>query len=345
MHFASAGESHGEYISLLVEDFPAGIKFDSDLVSSFLRKRRSGNGRSQRMSLENDEFFIDSGFVNLISTGAPISVRIRNQVGQPLFDKRLKERKFPRPGHVDFCAAEKYGYIDISTGAERSSARETVARVFAGALAQMVLNYFNIEITTHVLEIGGQNISGGNNSFILKHPDMGSAGGVVALTAKGLFPGLGSNQQWDKKLDSLLAMALMSIPSAKGVYIGDTDIHQKRGVKSLDLFTSSFHRSTNKAGGIEGGITNGEQIKLQVYFKPIPTQHIPVPSVSVTDAARGHTEKVRTDLYAVESAAVVCEAMVAVVLVSMLQNKFGVDQIDDMLSNCRIYLERLRWKN
>ncbi len=345
MELVTAGESHGGFISGVVTGFPAGVRISSERLNGELSRRRVGAGRSERQGFEKDSWFIDSGVIDEVTTGAPIAFRIVNSKGSPFFERRIDSRGFPRPGHVDFAAAEKFGYSNPSVGAERSSARETVARVFAGGLARCFLEHFRITISSEVVEIGGI----AKNDIDLEgvktdSAEKGTFGGVFRVVLHGSVPGVGSNSQWMDRLDSALCGSFASIPSCKGVYIGSTEQHRLQGMNAVDRFSEGFERVTNRAGGIEGGISNGEKIEVTAFCKPIPTQPFPVESRNYITGEAGLCDPVRSDLWAVESAACVGEAVMAFTYMNYFMKKFGEDRLGDIDCSFRSYLGRIRWK-
>jgi len=341
MEYNSAGESHGKTMTAILSGFPAGLRVDFDLLKSELTRRRSGKGITERLENENDNVQIISGVMDLLTTGAPISFLVENEEGQSLIENRVIEKGFPRPGHVDLATYLKYGYSSVQIGAERASARETVLRVAAGSFCKMLLRSFGMDVTSELLEIGGESAKDFN--FELESKSNKSAGGVVKVTVKGAPIGLGSNVQWFKRLDSRISSALMSIPSVKGVFIGDTDIHQMRGVDSLDLFNDGLkERSSNYAGGIEGGFSNGCDIYATLFFKPVPTQPEKVESFSVFDGTKGMSGGGRNDLWCVNRAMVIVESVMAFALADAFTEKFGSDCLEDINSTFQSYLERIK---
>lgn len=341
MELVTAGDSHGKFMTAVLSGIPAGLRVDLDLLRSELRRRCSGSGRSQRLESEHDNVQIISGVIDCYTTGAPISFLVENMEGQSLIEKRVKEKGFPRPGHVDLASFKKYGLSSIQIGAERASARETVLKVSAGVLCKMMLNAFSVSIESRVIEIGG--IPYENFDAEKELSTKMSAGGILVVSAKNIPIGLGSNIQWNRRLDSRLSAALMSIPSVKGFFIGDTDIHRKRGVESLDHFDGSLDAtSSNLSGGIDGGFSNGNDIVITLFFKPIPTQPDPVQSFSVFDGSKGNVGGGRNDLWCIDRAQVIAESMTAFILADVFTEKFGSDNMDDMISSFRTYLKRLK---
>ncbi len=340
MNYVSAGESHGKTMTAILSGFPAGLRVDIDLLKSELRRRRSGKGVSLRLEAEHDDVQIISGVMDMLTTGAPIAFLIDNEEGESLIDKRVIEKGFPRPGHTDLVSFQKYGYSSVHVGAERASARETVLRVAAGSLCKMLMGLFNIDFYSEVMEIGGVPFKEFN--FESESESKKSAGGILKVSVNGVPVGLGSNVQWTDRLDSRISGALMSIPSVKGVYIGDTEIHRKRGVEGIDLFDGSLKkRSSNLYGGIEGGISNGCSIDVTLFFKPVSTQTLPVESFSVFNGEKGKTGGGRNDLWCVERAQVIAESVLAFVIADAFTAKFGCDSVKDIQSSYQSYLKRI----
>ncbi len=340
MKFLSAGESHGKVMMAILSGFPAGMKIDEVLLKDDIERRRIGAGRSERLECEPDSLRIVSGVIDMITTGAPIGFLLENR--EVFFDNRVDRNEFPRPGHVDFAGSVKFNHDHVKTASERSSARETTLRVAAGSVCKMFLRHFDIEAVSEVVEIGGIPA----NNFMpelekSKAEKSGSCGGAVRVTLSGLPIGLGSNEQWYKRLDSKIAAAMLSIPSVKGTYIGDTEIHRKRGLESLDLFVDDKgKRSTNLAGGVEGGISNGCPIVATLFFKPVPTQPFPVPSVSLKNGTVGETSTGRNDLWCIERAAVIAENMLCMIVTECFLEKFGSDSLRDITNSFKVFMKR-----
>lgn len=345
MDFVSAGESHGHLMSGMINGFPAGVFIDNDLIENELLRRRLGFGRSERMVLEKDSFSVEAGVINRITTAAPIFFTVENRGGQQFFDRRIIEKIFPRPGHVDLPSAMKYDYPSVSIGAERSSARETVVQVVAGSFAKMLLNSFDVSIFSEVISIAG-------NSYPLEDAEelknqakiSGTLGGHLKISVKNVVPGIGSNLQWFDRLDSYLAAKIMSIPSVKGLYLGNPNQHNMFGKDVIGIINTDFTPEYSETGGIDGGISNGSDIIINIYLKPIPTQPFDVNTVNYLNGQKGTPEPVRSDICAVESAAVVAESAVAFVLADMYAKKFGSDTLTDMKSSFHMYLKRIKWR-
>lgn len=345
MDFFSAGESHGQYISGLLNGFPAGVTLDTDLIDSELKRRRFGFGRSERMTFESDSFFIESGVVDRKSIASPIFFTVKNSMGERFFDRKITENIFPRPGHVDLPSAMKYDYASVAVGAERSSARETVVQVIAGSFAKMLLRTFGVKVSSDIVSIG-QNSYPLSDSDNLKRVSMisGSLGGHLKVSVTGVVPGVGSNHQWSDRLDSYIAAKIMAIPSVKGLYIGDPKQHEMFGIDAVGFIDDNFTPKDSKTGGIDGGITNGDDITVNIYLKPIPTQPVPVKTVNYLTGKEGIPESVRSDLCAVESASVVVEAALAFVIADVYTRKFGSDTLGDMKVAFDSYLKRIKWR-
>lgn len=342
MQFISAGESHGKMLVAILSGFPAGLKFDNVLFETELMRRRSGSGQTKRLCLEPDDVRVISGISEGVTTGAPLSFLVENK-GTEFFENRVKRKGFPRPGHVDYSSYVKFGYDDFVTGAERSSARETVLRVAAGSMCKMFLKIFGMNFSSEVLEIGGISFDSFDPDEHKSSPEKGSCGGVLRLTINGVTAGLGSNSQWTDKLDARLSSAMMSIPSVKGVYFGSTSIHKMRGTESIDHFEGiGGKRKSNLAGGIEGGISNGCPIVTTLYFKPVPTQSVEFETISPIDGSIGICGGGMNDMWCVDRAAVIAESMMAMTLTEAFLEKFGSDSMIDILSSYNAFCERLK---
>lgn len=367
MRFFTAGESHGRGIFALVDGFPAGLKVDIEHINRLLKLRQGGYGRGGRQKIEEDKADILSGVRKGITTGAPILIAVWNR------DFRDVEEVFvPRPGHSDLAGAFKYGVKDTRFISERASARETAGRVAVGALCELLLRQFEVEIISFVTEIGGVKASVPPisdyseleklvESSDLFTPDRDAEremkrkidearkkgdtlGGIFEVRVKGVPPGLGSHAQWDMKLDGRLAQALMSIQAIKGVEVG-------LGFESAKRFGSECHdeifieggvirRTTNNAGGIEGGMTNGNEIVLRAAMKPIATLYKPLRSVNLAKMREEPAFVERSDVCAVPAASVVGRAAVAIEVARAMIEKFGGDTLDEMLENHRNYMLR-----
>jgi len=383
LRFLTAGESHGELLTGIIEGVPAGLLIRMTDIDRDLARRQVGYGRGGRMKIEKDSVKISSGVRWGRTLGSPIGLMVRNKDWDNWRDKMSPDPMFlntadpvtrPRPGHADLAGALKYGTPDIRNILERSSARETAMRVAVGAVAKRLLEEFGIEIISHVLSIGGvfakvpkvspQEIRKRAEASelrcsdpeaekrMMKKIDQARAagdtlGGVFELIIRGAPIGLGSHVHWDRKLDSRLAGALMSIQAIKGVEVGaGFGAANKPGSEVHDeIFWNrkqGFTRRTNMAGGIEGGISNGEAIILRAAMKPIPTLYKPLRSVDMVTKKPFKASIERSDACAVPAAGVVAEAAAAVEVASALIEKFGGDSIDEMKRNYLAYDKLLK---
>jgi len=376
--FLTSGESHGRALTAIVEGVPAGLPLDEQFIARDLARRQGGYGRSARQQIEQDMAEILSGVRHGLTMGSPISLLIWNRdwenwkdamsisaTGQP-----VEPLTHLRPGHADMPGAIKYGLDDIRPILERSSARETAARVAVGAVARRLLEEFGIEIHSHTIAIGGVSAKVEKTDWakVEKSPvrcadteaekamiaaideakEAGdSLGGIFQVIATGAPLGLGSHVQWDRRLDGRIAQAIMSINAIKGAEIGaGFSLANLKGSQAHDIIEfekakRGWHHATNRAGGIEGGITNGEPIVVNAVVKPIPTLAKPLPSVDLKTgkAVEAHLE--RSDVCVVPAAGVIGEAMLAIVLADAVLEKFGGDHLKETLRNYQSYLEAL----
>jgi len=396
LRFLTAGESHGQALVVILEGIPAGLPIDFDGITTELRRRQGGYGRGRRMAIESDRAQILSGIRAGQTIGSPIAMLIANrdwenwqqtmhvEAEAPADAKGARRAPVsrPRPGHADLAGIAKYGRDDIRDILERASARETAARVAAGAIARQLLGHVGIQIVSHVTTIGPISIDDALTvtfdhaaaispdsplhcadptleqrmiEEIDRARDAGDTlGGAFEVIARNVPIGLGSYVQWDRKLDGRLAQALMSIPAIKAVGIG-------RGPAVAGLPGSRVHdeivpaagpgsgerplgvsRPTNNAGGLEGGVTNGEELRVTAYMKPISTLMKPLRSVDLATMTEAPAAIERSDVCAVPAAAVVGEAMVAMVVASALLEKFGGDSIAEIEQNIAAARARLR---
>ncbi|MCG9479653.1 MAG: chorismate synthase [Actinomycetia bacterium] len=365
MRFLTAGESHGKSLVGIVDDFPSGVTIDQNFINQQLKRRQSGYGRGQRMDIEEDTVEFLSGLNKGVSTGNPISFLIANLDWKNWKNNKEKPIYNPRPGHADLNGVIKYHLKGIRDVIERSSARETAARVCAGALAREFLSGLGINIYSYVDNIGGitvkQPVSMNvelwaqieNSELRVPDKDMESKiklkiksagqqgdtlGGSFKVLATNVPPGLGTYSQWDKRLDGMLAQHVMSIPAIKAVEVGDGfDARNISGTEFHDeIFyskTKQFYRKTNHCGGIEGGISNGQDIILGAVMKPIPTTTRGLKSVNIKTKQPEISLKERSDVCAVPSASIVAEAMMAIVLAGAVQDKFGRDSMEEILKS------------
>ena len=380
VRFLTAGESHGRALVVILEGIPAGLSIDQDALTVDLRRRQGGYGRGRRMAIESDRAEILSGVRRGETIGGPIALMIENRdwvnwqhtmhpAAAPPHDAGGAKRgpvTRPRPGHADLAGIAKYGREDVRDILERASARETAARVAAGAIARQLLQRAGVRITSHVFAIGSAHLPEGvivpferaaalsvdsplrcvdgevERSMIDeidRARDAGDTrGGAFEVIATGLPIGLGSYVQWDRKLDGRLAQAVMSIPAIKAVGIGlgpeaaarpGSRVHDEI-VPDLSGRVPPLARPTNNAGGLEGGVTNGEDVRVSAWMKPISTLMKPLRSVDLTTMAESAAAIERSDVCAVPAAAVVGEAMVALVLADALVEKFGGDSVAEL---------------
>jgi len=384
LRFLTAGESHGLACLVIIEGMPAGLKLSATDINRDLAKRRSDYGRGGRGKIEKDKVEILAGVRYGQTLGSPIALSVKNQDFEnwqavmkiEATNDQAEPLTRPRPGHADLAATLKYGQNDIRNVLERASARETVSRVMAGAVSRKLLGQFGIRVASHTLQIGKVRTEKPRPSFeevatvFGRDPEIrcldpkisskmktaidearrnqNTLGGVVEVIASGVPVGLGSVMHYDRRLDSLLAGALMGIPSVKAVEIGDGfKMASLTGSQTVDTITpqkTGFVRQTNHMGGIEGGTSNGEDIICRVYHKPIAT--LPRPTRTV-DIATGKSVKAiveRSDVCVVPRAGVVTEAMTCFVLAQALLEKFGGDNIAETRRNYESYLKHLSIK-
>lgn len=406
LRYLTAGESHGQALTAILEGVPAGLRLVAEEIDQDLARRQQGYGRGRRMKIEQDRAQILSGCRFGYTLGSPITLQITNRDWKNWEDKMAPhpvdsvpdegvppgapewERvKSPRPGHADLVGALKYGHRDLRNVLERASARETAARVSVGAVAKRILSQYGIRIAGHVVSIGtvqapsfagdlDRLVGAAENSEVRCADDDASQqmiaqieqakqkgdtlGGVFELVAIGVPPGLGSYVQYDRKLDGRLAGALMSIQAMKGVEFGmgfeaarrfGSEVHDPIGYKPYPIDWSSsspdrlghgFYHHRNNAGGIEGGMSNGEPIVVRVAMKPISTLYTPLASVAFATKEILPASVERSDHCAVPAAVVVGEAVMAIELANAFLEKFGGDSIAEIDRNYRSYLEQLR---
>jgi chorismate synthase len=381
--FVTSGESHGPGLTAIVEGMPAGLELSPEDIDRDLARRQLGHGRGGRMKIEKDRADVLSGVRHGRTLGSPITLRVNNRDYQnweermnpwPV-DAEIDEVHLPRPGHADLAGVMKYGFTDVRNVLERASARETAARVAAGALAKSLLGAFGVTVFSHVTRIGSvaapdrDDLTPADFEGVDESPvrcldaDVSAAmvaeidtarkaneslGGVFEVIAFGLVPGIGSHISWEERLDGRLAGAIMSIQAMKGVGIGDGfDLAGRVGSQSHDeIFWSEeqgFFRETNRAGGIEGGMTTGDPVVVRAAMKPLPTLTKPLRSVDLATKAPAAALRERTDSCTVPAAGVVGEAMVALVLAAAYREKLGGDHIDDTRAALRAYEERIGW--
>ncbi len=384
IRFTTAGESHGPGLTAIVEGVPAGLELTPEDIDSDLARRQLGHGRGGRMKIEKDRAEVTSGVRHGRTLGGPIALRMANldyanweeRMNPWPVDGEVEEVHLPRPGHADLAGVQKFGFTDVRNVLERASARETTSRVAAGAVAKVFLRALGVEIRSHVLQIGSVEapaVSGleivdfaavdespvrcldaDASAAMVAEIDAArkaneSLGGVYETLAFGLVPGIGSHVSWGERLDGRLAQAIMSIQAMKGVGIGGGfDLAGRVGSEAHDeIFFSEehgFYRETNRAGGLEGGMTTGGQLVVRGAMKPLPTLTQPLRSVDIATKAPAAALRERTDSCTVPAAAVVAEAMVALVLADAYREKLGGDHVDDAVAALRAYEERIGWR-
>jgi chorismate synthase len=355
LDLVTAGESHGPALVAIVTGLPAGLVLDRAAIDADLRRRQQGYGRSPRQQIETDEVEVLAGLRHGRTLGTPLALVIVNRdhanwtwgmspwppEGEPS-GKGTSRVTTPRPGHADLAGAMKYGLDDVRDALERASARQTAATVAAGAVAKALLREIGIEVVGSVLALDGLAARVDE-----AREERDTIGGVVEVRAKGVPPGLGSYAARDERLDARLAGALMGIQAVKGVEIGDGfALAALRGSAAHDEIVrdeKGLHRETNRAGGIEAGVSNGEEIVVRVAMKPLPTLMRPLRTVDLetNDPAEALVE--RSDTAAVEALAVVAEASVAFELARAAREKFGGDALSDFVAAHRTYVERIDW--
>lgn len=362
LRFLTAGESHGPGLVAIIEGLPAGLRIDAEDIDRELKRRQGGYGRGARQVIERDQVRFLAGLANGATIGAPLAMLIPNRDWENWRDREIPPWTRPRPGHADLAGAIKYGLADLRLVAERASARETAARVAVGAVAKALLGAVGVEVGSYVEAIGGvranlaemslaQRIALARDSDVAC-PDEAAAermraridearaagdslGGVFVVIALGVPIGLGSYVHWDRRLDGRLAQAVMSIPAVKGVEIGSA--FEDAGLPGTQVHDQLYpgeplpRRATNRAGGIEGGVSNGEPIVVRAAMKPIPTTVRPLATVDLATGEAANTQYQRSDVCAVPAAAVVGEAMVAWVLAAALLERFGGDTLSSLV--------------
>jgi chorismate synthase len=354
LQLATAGESHGPALVAILSGLPAGLVLDRALIDADLRRRQQGYGRSPRQQIERDEVEVLAGLRHGRTLGTPLALVVRNRdhknwewgmsPWQPEGDpagKGTKEVTLPRPGHADLAGVLKYGLADVRDALERASARHTAVIVAAGSVAKALLAEIGVGVEGRVLtEDIEQRVDEARE-------DRDTVGGVVEVRARGVPPGLGSYATKDDRLDARLAATLMGTQAVKGVEIGEGfELASKRGSTAHDEILRDergLYRETNRAGGIEGGVSNGEEIVVRAAMKPLPTLMKPLASVDLQTGEPAEALVERSDTAAVEALAVVTEACVAWELARAAKEKFGGDALGDFLAAHRAYLERIDW--
>ena len=324
--FLTAGESHGKCLTAIIDGIPSNLFVDTDFINNELKRRQQGYGRSSRMQLETDTVEITSGIHNGKTTGAPLCLVINNKD----FNEKPAFTKY-RPGHADYAGSVKYNLSDLRDVLERSSARKTSIEVAVGAVAKIILKEFDITCSSRILQIG-TTIENFEQEIDVAKEQGDSLGGKFEVMFKNLPIGLGSYVQWDRGLDGKIAQAVMSIGAIKAVEIGENPLGKKGSEYHDEMFLKDgkIIRKTNNAGGIEGGMTNGEDLVIRAVMKPIPTMVKPLKTVDKETLTECEAHFERSDTCAVEACSVVAEARIACVLVDELMQKFGGDSIEEM---------------
>lgn len=380
LRFLTSGESHGPGLVATVEGLPSGLEVTKEGLASELARRRLGFGRGPRMRLERDDLEILGGVRFGRTLGGPVTVLIRNTEWEkwseemsPDPGETSKRETTPRPGHADLVGMQKYDTHDARDILERASARETAARTIVGYLSKQLLAEIGVTVLSHVVAIGSVSVQGDalpgrsdldridasevrvfdadtERAMIAEikaaKKDRDTVGGVVEVLAYGLPPGLGSHVHWDRRLDGLLAGALMSVQAIKAVEIGDgLSQAASRGSAAHDeiiMDEGEFARRTNRAGGLEGGMSTGDVLRVRASMKPISTLMRPLDTVDVDTKEAESAFRERSDVCAVPAAGVVCEQMVAYVLANEVTRKFGGDTVGDLVAAVDAYKARLK---
>ena len=364
LRFLTAGESHGPLLTAILEGIPAGLALDPDAIAHELSRRQKGYGSGGRMQIERDRARLTSGWMAGKTTGGPISMIVENRDWKNWAERDITPMTTPRPGHADLTGTIKYGYDDLRLALERASARETAMRVAVGAICKQLLAEFGIMVGGYVTEIGGEQATFTDTppdylarfeaaeASDVRCPDPDAAerireairqvkidkdtlGGVIEVAVLNLPPALGSHVHYDRRLTGRLVGAVCSIQSIKGAEVGTAfDNTRKRGTQVHDEIelngTGAIHRRSNRAGGLEGGMTTGEPLIVRAAMKPISTTLTPLDSVDLYKGEAGQTVYERSDFCATPRAVPVIEAMVAIVMADALLEKLGGDSIDEM---------------
>lgn len=345
LRYLTAGESHGKAIIAILEGMPAGLAIDQTFINKELKRRQAGFGRGARMLIETDCVEIISGLRRNKTLASPITLLIRNK-DQSI--EKLHSVLCPRPGHADLAGMSKYGFDDIRDVLERASARSTAATVAVGAVCKIFLEEFKIKLSSRAVCIGGESSKGQMVERISEAiRDKDTVGGIFEVIATGVPAGLGSYAQPDRRLNSRLSAAIMSIPGIKALEIGlGFGYAQCFGSEVHDAVYYSrgrgYNRQTNNAGGIEGGISNGEEIVLRACMKPISTLLEPLDSVNIKTKRPAKAAVERTDTCVVQAAGVVAESVCAYILADAMLEKFGQDALIDIKAAYKHYLKRIK---
>src|ERR671922_1237529 len=349
LRLATAGESHGPALVGIGTGLPAGLTLDREAIAADLARRQQGYGRSPRQRIEQDRVEVLAGLRHGRTLGTPLALLVENRdhenwawgmspwppKGEPQ-GKGTKPVTLPRPGHADLAGTLKFGHEDVRNTLERASARQTAMTVAAGAVCKALLAELGVAVASSVVEMG---------DVAAAKAERDTVGGVVEVRASGVPPGLGSYATKEDRLDARLAAALMGVQAGEGVEIGDGfALAGLRGSEAHDEILPGLRRETNRAGGIEGGVSNGEEIVVRAAMKPLPTLMRPLCSVDLQTGEPGEALVERSDTAAVEALSVVAEAAVAFELARAGREKFGGDSLDDFRAAHRAYLERIPWQ-
>ena len=352
LRLATAGESHGPALVAILTGLPAGLVLDREAIDADLRRRQAGYGRSPRQQIETDEVDVLAGLRHGRTLGTPLALVVWNRdhknwtwgmnpwppEGEPE-GKGTKPVTLPRPGHADLAGVLKYGLSDVRDALERASARHTAVHVAAGSVAKALLGTIEVSVEGYTVE---EEALRARIDEARKERD--TVGGVIEVRARGVPPGLGSYATKEDRLDARLAAAVMGIQAVKGVEIGEGfALAGKFGSEAHDEIRTDRRRDTNHAGGIEAGVSNGEEIVVRAAMKPLPTLMKPLASVDLESGKAGEALVERSDVAAVEALAVVAEAAVAWELARAAREKFGGDAVGDFVAAWRAYLERIGW--
>jgi chorismate synthase len=380
----TAGESHGPGLTCILQGLPAGLELDRDALNRDLARRQLGHGRGGRMKIEKDQVTVTGGVRHGRTLGGPIALEVVNRdyanweerMNPWPVEAELPEVHLPRPGHADLVGTQKYGLTDVRDILERASARETAARVAGGAVAKAFLKTMGVEVFSHVIQITSVSAPRRSNlmpadfervdespvrcldadatkAMVAEIDKLRKAneslGGVFEVIAFGLVPGLGSHVSWEERLDGRLGQAILSIQALKAVSIGDgLEVAGLPGSQAHDeIFyddARGYYRETNRAGGLEGGMTTGDPVVVRGAMKPLPTLTKPLRSVDIATHEPAEALRERTDSCTVPAAGVVGEAMVAFVLADAYRRKFGGDHIDDARAALDAYERRIEWR-
>lgn len=381
LRYLTSGESHGKSLISILDGVPSNIELNIEEINEELKKRQGGYGRGGRMKIEQDKINIIGGVRGKVTLGGPISIEVKNKDYEnwtnfmnPMEDIDLISKKVDnvRPGHADLIGCLKYDFDDARNVLERSSARETASRVAVGAICKQILKNFDIDFVSHVVQIGKaknkdmykfdyikENVDDSIVRCVSKEAEESmineidkikslgdTIGGIIEVRVKNVIPGLGSYTQFDRKIDGELAMHLMGTQAIKGVEIGiGFDVASNYGSEVMDEISYSdekgITRDTNRLGGIEGGMTTGEEIVIRCAMKPIPTLYKPLNTININTLEKYEASIERSDNCAVPACSIVCENVVAFVICKYFLEKIGGDNLYDLKSNYNSYIKRL----